>query len=47
MKGFESSKATSEVVVSFFIAEDITQRKFGDHGDFVIFKIMVKFPGCD
>ena len=45
--GAELNRPFDDVVVSFFVAENITKGEFGDYDDVVILKIMVKLVGCD
>jgi hypothetical protein len=33
--------------ISFFVAEDIPNGEFRDHGDLVVVEVMVKLAGCD
>ena len=45
--GAELNRPFDDTAVGFFVADDITKRKFGDYDDLVILKIMTELAGCD
>jgi hypothetical protein len=45
--GAELDYPLDDMATSFFVVEDITEGKFGDHDDLVVLEVMAELAGCD
>jgi len=44
--GAELDRPFDDMAAGFFVAEDITEREFGNHINLVIFEVIAELAGC-